>query len=301
MVGTRAKGIVMTLRPIVGIVTVPWTLAMGMLAASLNSTHFGDVHSISGSWDSVGLIVMAAYLGVTAGYALNDYFDFDLDARRASMTGGPPRPVRRRGDLLTQGAVLGAASLAIMLYLGPLTFVLGLAQVLCVLVYSALAKPRTPYANLLVVLAVAIMPMTIFSAFTTRLMVEAVALAAVNATFEPGFTWAGVLRDTPTDKALGMPTFPAIHGIKATAKLILVSWLLLGLATVEMYRLSDLGPIFLVLALVATLWLLGNAFRLVRRPEPEIGGATFLRATLWFWLFSLAIILDIVFHYAWLD
>ena len=298
MTGGRAKGIVLTLRPIVGIVTVPWALAMAMFAASLTSTHWGSLHDIQGSWDSVALIVLASYLGVTSGYALNDYFDFDLDSRRASRAGGSPRLERRRGDMLAQGAVLGASSLAIMLYLGLPTFVLGLAQVLCILAYSAVAKPRTPYANLLVVLAVSLMPFTVFSAFTSKPMVEAVALAAVNATFEPGFTWAGVVRDTPTDKELGVPTFPAVHGIKATAWLILASWLLLGVATVELFRLSDLGLVFLLLAAVATIWLLGNALRLVRRPEPDVGGATFLRATLWFWLFSLAIILDIAFHYA---
>ena len=66
------KGLIITMRPMVGIVTIPWTAAMAMLAAYLLGVEGGYVSTLL-------LIMIASYLGVTAGYAVNDYnADFRL-------------------------------------------------------------------------------------------------------------------------------------------------------------------------------------------------------------------------------
>ncbi len=292
---SKAKGFAITLRPIVSMVTIPWTAAFAVFAASVYG-GFGDgMFGDAGFYQSFFLVVLGSFLGVTAGYAVNDYFDYKGDASNAQRVDKAANHGIARGDLLVYAAILGIPSLLIWLYLSYLAFALAIVQLLCILAYSAWAKPKSPFSNLLVVLPTALMPMTVFFVYTSDLVIEAILLAAVNLAFEPGFTWMGVCRDVEADREHGVPTLPARYGLRMTAGVILFCWLGVAVLSVLTYHYTDLGLVFLGGSMFAALWLVANAIGFVKNNTPEVGGATFLRSILWFWVFSIAMILDVMF------
>lgn len=290
----KVRGFVITLRPVVSIVAVPWAAGMVILASALYGGFRGSIFSDCEFYLKSLLIMIAVFLGVAGGYALNDYFDYELD--RAN-------PVRRdkaanhgigQRTLLAYALVLGVPSMAIWFVLDIHAFVIAFVVFLCILAYSAWGKRNTPFSNLLVVASVALVPVAVFHLYTPQLTWAAVLFAAANLFFEPGFTWSGVCKDVEGDSKLGIPTLPLRYGIPTTSKLVLVSWSLVLLLSLVLYFCTELSIIYLVGSTLAGLWLVALAVRFVREPTPEVGGSTFIRATLWLWLFSLAVILDVV-------
>ena len=276
-------------------VTVPWTAGLAVFAAVLYG-DFSDMWSNGEFYITLVLVMMASWLGVTAGYALNDYFDYEVDLANPVRMDKAANHGSSRRDLLSYAAVLGMPSLLIWLFLSPLAFAMAIIQLLFILAYSGWAKPRTPYSNLFVVIPTALMPITVFFVYTPELVKEAVLLASVNGFFEPGFTWAGVCRDVASDRKLGIPTLPIVKGIPAVANMVLVVWIGVVLLTMVTWYYTDLGAVFLVGAMFAALWLVGAGVGFAKAPTSEMGGATFMKAILWFWVFSIALIVDALFN-----
>jgi 4-hydroxybenzoate polyprenyltransferase len=277
-------------------VTVPWTMGLAIFAASLYGDFGGDMWVLTDFWVSVLLVVLASWLGVTAGYALNDYFDHSVDlANPHRMDKAANHGIPRR-DLLVYAAVLGVPSLLIWLYLSPMAFLVAIVQLVFILAYSAWAKANTPWANLFVVLPTALMPVTVFFVYTPDLTKEALLLASVNGVFEPGFTWAGVCRDVPFDRKMGVRSLPIMRGIPAVARMVLVMWVGVVALTLVTWYHTDLGLVFLAGGMFAALWLVAIGTAFVKDPTPETGGGTFLKSTLWFWVFSISLILDTLFN-----
>jgi 4-hydroxybenzoate polyprenyltransferase len=184
----------------------------------------------------------------------------------------------------------------IWLWLSPWAMMLAVVQLLFILAYSGWAKANTPWANVFVVLPTALMPVTVFLVYTPELVKEAVLLAAVNGAFEPGFTWTGVCRDVPFDRKMGVRSLPITHGVPAVARMVLVMWVGVAALTLVTWYYADLGLLFLAGGMFAALWLVAIGAAFVRDPTPETGGSTFLKATLWFWVFSLSLLFDTVFN-----
>jgi 4-hydroxybenzoate polyprenyltransferase len=289
------KGLGITLRPIVSMVTIPWTMAMAVYAASLYG-DYTDMLTDPSFWGTMSLVILASWLGVTAGYAVNDYYDFEVDVANEQRVDKAANHGISRRNLLSYAAVLGLPSLLIWLFLSPLAFAMAIVQLVCILAYSSWAKPRTAMSNLLVVIPTALMPITVFFVYTDTLSMEAVLLASVNLVFEPGFTWAGVCRDVEGDRARGVPTLPAVYGLGTAAGIILACYVAVGALTLNFWYHTELGAIFLIGAMFAAFWLIGNAAGFAKDPRPEVGGALFLRSILWFWVFSIALMLDVAFN-----
>jgi 4-hydroxybenzoate polyprenyltransferase len=291
---TTARGFVITLRPVVSMVAIPWAAGMAILAAALYGDFQGPMFSDFEFYLRLSLIITATFLGVAGGYALNDYFDHEIDrASPARVDKAANHGIGRR-TILAYALILGIPSMSIWLYLGLRSLLVAFMLFLCILVYSAWGKKSTPFSNLFVVAAVALTPIAIFYVFTTQLTLAAVLLAAVNLVFEPGFTWSGVCKDVEGDRKLAVPTLPLRYGIPATSKLVLASWLLVLPLSLALFIYTDLGAIYLAGAMGAGLWLVALALRFIRKPTSAIGGSTFIGSTLWLWAFSLALVLDVV-------
>jgi 4-hydroxybenzoate polyprenyltransferase len=277
-------------------VTVPWTAAMAVFASSMFGDFGSDMWASGDFYITLVMVMMASWLGVTAGYALNDYFDYRVDLANPERMDKAANLGARRGSMIQYAAVLGVPSLLIWAYLSHYALVMAIVQLLFILVYSGWAKPRTPYSNMFVVIPTALMPVTVFLVYTPELVREAVLLAAVNGAFEPGFTWSGVCRDVGSDRRLGIPSLPIVKGIPAVANMVLTVWIGVIVLTGVTWYYTDLGVIFLVGAMFAALWLVAAGIGFVRDPTEGTGGATFLRSTLWFWVFSIALIVDTAFN-----
>jgi 4-hydroxybenzoate polyprenyltransferase len=294
----QVKGLIVTMRPIIGIVTFPWVAAMALFASMLfgGSMLFGEftspVYSDPDFLIPLFLIMLGSYLGVTSGYALNDYFDAEMDAfspiDKAVKLGIPKK------SLLSYTAILGIPSLLIMFYLSIYTGIIAIIQMLCILAYSKSMKGKVAYSNIFVVLPTALMPIGVFFVYTETITIEAILLFLVYFFFEPGFTWSGVVRDTEHDKKRGVPTLPVKYGIAAVAKFILVCWILVLVMSVILFLFTDLGLVFLIGSSISAVLLIGLAVNLIKNPNPKTGLSTFLKSAGWFWFFSISLIIDVI-------
>jgi 4-hydroxybenzoate polyprenyltransferase len=292
---SKLRGFVITLRPIVSMVAIPWAAGMAILASALYGDFQGPMFSDAEFYLKLFLIVIATFLGVVGGYALNDYFDYELDRASPARTDKAANQGINRNTLLAYALILGVPSMSIWLYLGYRALAVAFVLFLCILAYAAWGKRNTPFSNLFVVAAVALTPIAIFYVYTPQLTLAAVLLVVVNLFFEPGFTWSGVCRDVEGDKKLRIPTMPLRYGIPRTSKMVLVSWLFVVPSSLALFFYTKLGTIYLIGSTLAGLWLVALAVRFVREPKPSMGGSTFIKSTLWLWVFSLALIFDVIF------
>jgi 4-hydroxybenzoate polyprenyltransferase len=291
---TRIKGFVITLRPVVSMSAIPWAAGLAIFASALYGDFQGPMFSDPEFYLKLFLIVLASFLGVAGGYALNDYFDYRLDKANPIRLDKAANHGIGRKTLMAYALILGIPSMSIWFYLGFRALAVVFVMFLCILAYSSWGKIKTPFSNLLVVVGVALMPIAIFCIYTTNITLEAVLLSVVYLFFEPGFTWSGVCRDVEGDKRLGIPTMPLKYGIPATSRLILLTWLLVVALSIVLFFYTELGILYLICSTLAGLWLVALAAMFVKEPTPTVGGNIFIKATLWLWVFSLALILDVI-------
>ncbi len=290
------KGLITTIRPKIGMVAIPWAGAMALFAAFNYGNYPEPMYTSMGFYITLLLVVFASFLGVSTSYAINDYFDRDID--KLAFLKGKRKIVMSmditKNDLVIYSAILGLPSLAIMLYLSPLMFLIGSMQFLSVALYSGVFKRKTPYANSLIVLSTALMPLGIWFAYTNVLTIEAGLLFTVNVFHQSGFTWSATCRDVDADKNLGIKTLPIEFGIKSAAIFITVSWVLHLVAAFALYVLTDLGLIFILMVVPVSIYLIHLGLNFINNPKPHVGGDTFLKSAIWFFVFSFAIIIDVL-------
>jgi 4-hydroxybenzoate polyprenyltransferase len=293
----KVKGLIITMRPVIGLVTFPWVAAMALFASILYGDFSSPIHSDPQFIITLSLLMIGSYLGVTSGYALNDYFDADLDHAAGIRKDKAVTHGIKKGDLIIYSAILGIPSLIILFYLNILTGMIGLIQMMCILQYSMM-KYKSPYSNFMVVLPTALMPIGVFFVYTPSIPLEAILLFILYFFYEPGFTWSGVCRDVDGDRKKGIPTLPVKYGIKATAKFIFASWSLVLFMSIVIFLLTDLGIIFLIGSSLSAILLILLADNLIKNPIPGIGAQTFFKSAGWFWFFSISVIVDLVVNMA---
>jgi 4-hydroxybenzoate polyprenyltransferase len=298
MVG-MLKGLIITMRPIIGLVTFPWVGAMALLASFGYGEFSSPIYSNPDFLITLILIMLGSYLGVTSGYAVNDYFDAELDRESKRKDKAVESGVKKR-NLMIYSAILGIPSLIILFYLNILTGLIGILQMLFIVTYSNV-KYRTPYSNLLVVLPTALMPIGVFFVYTSSVPIEAVLLFILYFFYEPGFTWSGVTRDTENDRKKGVPTLSVKYGIRATAMFIFVCWTFVLMMSIFIFLLTDLNIIYLIGSSLSAIMLIALAANLVKNPNPGVGAKTFFKSAGWFWFFSISLILDVVLQMAGID
>lgn len=237
--------------------------------------------------------LLATWLGTVASYAVNDYFDADVD-QRALPDRAIPSGDLKAAHVLILGVVLGIASMLICILVFNWMFMaLGLFGVVAIALYSGYGKQKTPYSFLFVVIATCLMPLAVWAAFAP-LSLPPFLIALTYLFFEPGFTLAGICRDVEGDRDRGMPTLPVRLGLSVSGRVILACWMVVPLTIAALYVYTALGTVFLVGSLGTSVWLLVLGGRLVRRPHAVVAGKVFLGATLFFWGFNLSIVADIL-------
>jgi heme O synthase-like polyprenyltransferase len=84
------------------------------------------------------------------------------------------------------------------------------------------------------------------------------------------------------------------YGIKRVAQDILLCWLVVLLMSIVLFTFTNLGLFFLIVSVLSASILIKLALNLIKNPNPGIAVKTVIQSSLWFWLFSLTIIIDVV-------
>jgi 4-hydroxybenzoate polyprenyltransferase len=290
------KGLVITIRPKIGLVTLPWVGAMALFASMEYGDFSAPIYFDSEFLITLLLIMMGSYLGVTSGYAVNDFFDAELDTRSGRKDKAVESGINKM-NLMAYSAILGIPSLIILFYLNILTGLVGILQMLFIVTYSNI-KYRSAFSNIFVVLPTALMPIGVFFIYTNSISIEAILFFILYFFYEPGFTWSAVVRDTEHDKKKGVPTLPVKYGIFETAMVVFVCWTFVLMMSIFLFFFTDLGILYLFGSSLSAIMLIRLANNLVKNPIPSIGAKTFFKSARWFWFFSLSLIFDLLLQIA---
>lgn len=287
---SKATGMIKTLRPIISIVCFIIGAGAGFLVYyDVYETLPDDFRFISA--------ILALWLGTVGSYGINDYFDREIDKTALPIRAIPSGDLSPK-ETLVFGIILCALALGIIFVSFEFKYawkfaLVALISMFLITVYSGYFKKKTPYSFVPVVIAVILMPIGIWVAFVS-LSIPPLFIGIVYLLFEPGFTLSGVCRDIEGDKKRGVTTLPAKIGVKSTAKFTLTGWIFILPISFLIFLFTWLGIIFLLVSVIASLFLIKLGADFVKNPKPEVGASTMIKASLFFWLFNLAIILDVV-------
>ncbi len=285
------------LRPEIAEMDLALPAASALLASYLAT---GSLPSIL----SFIIAVIGGYAAITSSYVYNDCCDVDIDSINL-----PNRPLPS-AQLSKQKALKYAVFLAIIastaaLVLNPESFVVLVAAVATISIYSSLAKRSTFLSFVPVGISYGLVPVGIWLAFDPAgilkqpdygsiLPLPAVFLGLMMCFTDWGFTLSGVARDVEGDRARGAPTFPVTFGVPVTAKFVTFMWIVGVIASIAIGITAHLGPVFFTGAILAGLWMLSQSFNFIKNSTPERGGRLFLQGSRYRGIMFGSLIVDVL-------
>ena len=199
--------------------------------------------------------VLCIALGAGAAGALNQWWEFDIDAAMR-RTAGRPLPAGRmeRDAALQFGVGLGAGSVILMgLAVNLLSAAILLASILFyVLIYTVWLKRRTPQNIVIGGAAGAFPPLIGWAAATGRVETLPVLLFLLVFLWTPPHFWALALFMRSDYAAAGVPMLPVVAGEAATRRQIGLYTLPMAAVAIAPWPLRLTGPFYGVAALALT-------------------------------------------------
>jgi 4-hydroxybenzoate polyprenyltransferase len=159
-------------------------------------------------------------------------------------------------------------------------------------IYSYFKRHRIPFG--FICPAVAAIFLRLFGA--ARLTGEVMAgqvwlLLVVNLLWEPGRDFISEIQDSSVDKASGVLTLPTILSPKGAAKCVLALFVMTSIAGVLAGVLARLGGLYLIIALLAGIWLTYRSTEIVKEPTTENAVKMRIRAPRYLMAIVIAIII----------
>jgi protoheme IX farnesyltransferase len=212
--------------------------------------------------------VVCGTLAAGAANAINQYLERDIDGLMA-RTRRRPLPADRVEPerAMVFGIVLGAVSVGLMAWSVNLlaAFLTLLAIAFYVVVYTVLLKRTTPQNIVIGGAAGALPPVIGWAAVTGNVGLPALMLFLVVFYWTPPHFWALALRIRDDYAAAKVPMLPVVKGIAETSRQIGLYTVLLVAISLVFAVVAQMGPIYLVSAVVLGAIFLWRAFVLWRQ------------------------------------
>ena len=245
------------------------------------------------------IAAIAAYCAITSSYVYNDCCDIDVD--RIGMPNRPlPSAQLSKKDAQLWSFFLFLVAAAVSLYLNPESFIVLAVATFFITIYSAWAKRNTPFSWVFVGLSFGLVPLGVWLAFEPAGILKAgaglhpssIILAAMICITDWGFTNCDASRDVAGDKEKGIPTTPATYGIPATARMVTGFWVIGVILSIALGLSSNLGWLYMAVAVISGGWLLQQNLDFVRHPTAKRGELLFYQSANYRAVLFAAIIAD---------
>ena len=250
----------------------------------------------AGGWPSLGfalLTLLGIALAAASANTLNSYLERDVDALML-RTQGRPVPAGRIAPpaALRFGVVLAVVSTALLWRVaGAPAAGLGLAGILYyVFVYTLWIKPRSAWSAVIGGAAGAVAPLIADAAVNGSVGAPGLMLFALVFFWQPPHVWAIALYRKRDYANAGIPMMPSVIGDERTRWWMLLCIVALVPVSLAPVVLGLLGPVYLVVALLANAWFIVSALRLIRAGTDAAARSTF-RVSLAY-LFSLLLAMN---------
>lgn len=264
-------------------------------------TSLAAIAIAADGWNLPASLFMTALVAVTLGCAgantITCYIDRDLDrvmerTRRRPIPSGRIHPPERA---LYWGLLLTAISLALAWTINALAFLWGLLGLVDnVLVYSLLAKRKSPLNIILGGFSGGIPVLFGWAAVKNSLDVEALLIAAVVVLWIPNHIWNLAIFHTEDYKKASIPMLPVVLSLEKTTRCTMATVVLMYLCSIAIYFVGGFGLIYLSTALVLGLVITVSNVILARNPSREKAWVMFKLSSPYLFVLFLAMTLDVL-------
>jgi geranylgeranylglycerol-phosphate geranylgeranyltransferase len=222
----------------------------------------GDVSS----WLELILAAVSASFISAGGYALNDYFDLEIDRINR------PDRVLPEGVIIPKKAFLFSISLfasgfILSLFLKPLSVVMSVAAIIFLSLYSVRFKRELLIGNVTVSLICALT--FIYGGVFSHNPEISYIPALFAFLFHMGRELIKDMEDMEGDKALKSESFPIAYGTRNSQLLIIAIFAILIILTIFPYKLTIFSIYYLILVLIMDLILFYIILSLWNNPSKE--------------------------------
>ena len=249
------------------------------------------------SWDILLVTLVSGALAAGGSGAINQYIDRNLDGL---MTRTSKRPIPAGRLTPAEGLAFGVTALLIAFYLlagfvNILAALLTLAgMIYYVVIYSILLKKRSAQNIVIGGGAGAIPPMVGWAAATGRLDLMAFFLFIIIFLWTPPHFWALALTRKNEYAAAGVPMMPVARGEGHTKKLILQYSIVLVVASLLVSLFGLAGWIYLVGAILLSVYLLYLALDVVRNGRNRVYYRMYRHSSYYLFFLFLVMAVDAV-------
>ena len=250
---------------------LPLVLFSGLPVMGMSASGWASVSMIC--WILVGISLAAA-----SANTLNAYLEIDKDSLM-DRTRSRPLPAGRIAprDALIFGIVLAVFSTFFLYWVGGTTAAsLGAGSILFyVFIYTIWIKPRSSWNVVVGGAAGAVSPLIADAALNGSVGPAGLSVFALVFFWQPPHVWAIALYRKSDYQAAGIPMLPNVVGDGPTRWWILACTLFLVPVTLIPVGFGLIGPLYLVLSLLANAWFIWYAILVVRRKTTESARAMF--------------------------
>ena len=265
------------------------------LTGALTGMYFAN-RGLLPEWNIIIWSFVTLAMAIAGSCTLNHYYDRDIDKLMARTSRRPlPAGLVPPVHALALGIVLVVGSISLMpLLVNPAaTFLTAGAVFGYVVIYTMLAKRRTPWANQLGGIAGAMPPVIGYAAITGGLDTKALILFAIMVIWQQPHALSLALKYRKEYARAGVPVIPVAKGIQATKKRITLYSIVLLLVALLPYFYDMAGPIYLFTSIIISSVFLVFAIRLLRSSR-EYDATLFLYSILYLVILFVAMVYDSV-------
>ena len=243
------------------------------------------------SFGQVALLLITGGMSAAGASAINQYLERERDGLM-DRTSRRPLPLGQiRDERWALAAGLGLVGLATLIALAlnpPLAVLIALGAAIYVGVYTLWLKPRT-LTNIVIGGAAGSCAVLSGSAAVGNWSDPgALLLALLVFAWTPTHFWSLALAYRDDYARAGVPMLPVQTTPRQAAGWILLHTLLTGLAALALASQPALGPVYLSVAALASLWLWWRSVQLLRQPERKQALAVFITSNAYLGLVLLA-------------
>ena len=252
----------------------------------------------AGMWPNTWLVVatlIGGTLSAAGANALNSYVDRDIDElmkrthrRPLALHEVPPR------NAMVFGIVLGLAGFVwLWMFANLLAAILSTAALLFYVFVYSMALKRSTTQNIVIGGAAGAAPALVgWAAVTGSLAVPAWVLFFIVFYWTPPHFWALAVRYKDDYEKAGVPMLPAVAGIEATTRRMLLYTGLMVAVSLLLVPLGGMGWIYLMAALGLGGWFLWDTWRVYRDPSRAM--KLFTTSTVYLSALFAAVLLDVL-------
>src|SRR5881398_2268479 len=220
-----------------------------------------------------GLLMLAGFLGAAGASATNHYLDRDLDLvmHRTRTRPLPQRRIEPPAHALEFGLGLVVAGLVVAAVgINLLTAaMIGLGFAIYIGVYTVGLK-RAHVSNIVIGgLAGSCPALAGSAAATNAISLPAILIALLVFLWTPGHFWALAYRSREDYRRARLPMLPAVWGERTSALAIAGSTAIVAIASIGFFFTSVFDAVYLAVAIVSGVVLLGLTAKFIAHPSPE--------------------------------